>query len=128
MIKFLRDAGGYKKGMVRDLGTVAEAALILSGDAVREDTGGRVHVPAGGTSVAVRTNGKDAVVVAVPGNGGTMTVEATWSPASNVDGGDATWFAWDLGAVSAASNRVVENATAVRFKAATAAGFGEVSQ
>lgn len=127
MIRFLRDAGGYLKGMTRELGTATEAAYVTAGDAVRV-ADGRVHVPAGTTSAPVMLNGRDVVVVAAPGSGGTMSAEATWSPASNVEAGDANWAAWDAGSVSAITTQFLTQATAVRFTATTAAGVGEVSR
>ena len=71
---------------------------------------------------------RSIVVTAVPGSGGTMLVEASFSSVADVSAGTANWFPWDAGTVSVASVQALTGATAIRFTAATVAGVGEVSQ
>lgn len=86
----------------------------------------KVTLGAGDTSTAVRVP-DSCVVVCIPGSGGTMKAEATWSSLSDVNGGTATWHDWDAGTVSAKATQLLLHATAVRFTATTQAGVGEVS-
>ena len=86
----------------------------------------KAAVGAGETSSAIYVTGQ-CVVAAVPGSGGTMLVEASWSIAADVASSTATWFPWDAGTVSAKTNQLLQFATAVRFTATTAAGIGEVA-
>ena len=72
--------------------------------------------------------GRSAVVVAVPGAGGSMLVEASFSMISDVLAGTAAWFPWDAGTVTVPTLQTLNRATAVRFTATTAAGCGEVAQ
>lgn len=92
-----------------------------------DNNNAKITVPAGATSDPVYASG-ERVVTAVPGNGGTMLVEATWSLAADVAAGSANWFPWDAGTVSVKTNQMLQHATAVRFTAATAAGVGEVAR
>ena len=87
-----------------------------------------VAAGAGDALVPVYLGSSQAVVSAVPGTGGTMLVEATWSDPSAVAGGTANWYLWDAGTVSAKTNQLLYNATAVRFTATTVAGVGEVAR
>ena len=86
----------------------------------------KASVGAGETSSPIYVS-PQCVVVAKPGSGGTMLVEATWSSTADVDGGTANWFAWDAGAVSAIANQLLLNARAVRFTATTQIGTAEVA-
>lgn len=85
----------------------------------------KVELTAGSTSSPIYTPGS-CVIICIPGVGGTMLAEATWSPRADVEAGSATWFDWDSGAVTEASNQLLRHATAVRFTATTADGVGEV--
>ena len=71
---------------------------------------------------------RSAVIAAVPGSGGTMLIEASFSQVADVAAGTANWFPWDAGSVSVATVQALNGATAIRFTAAAAAGIGEVSQ
>ena len=71
---------------------------------------------------------RSIVVAAVPGSGGSMLVEASFSLVADVAAGTANWFPWDAGTVSVASVQALNGATAIRFTATTVAGVGEVSQ
>lgn len=86
----------------------------------------KVELSAGSVSSHVFTPPR-CVVACVPGSGGTMLAEATWSGQAAVLAGTANWHEWDAGTVSAAANQVLEHATAVRFTATTATGVGEVA-
>lgn len=86
----------------------------------------KVELTAGSTSTPILTPGA-CVVTCVPGSGGTMLAEATWSSQDEVLAGTANWFEWDSGTVSSATNQLLQHATAVRFTATTAAGIGEVA-
>ena len=87
----------------------------------------RVTVAIGETTEPVFVS-RETVVTVIPGSGGTMNAQATWSQAAIVRAGAANWFDWDAGAVSTRANQLLLNATAVRFIAATAAGVGEVAR
>ena len=91
-----------------------------------DNNNAKITVPAGATSDPVYASG-GRVVTAIPGAGGTMLVEATWSSKADVNARTATWFSWDAGTVSAKANQILQHATAVRFTATTAAGVGEVA-
>lgn len=85
--------------------------------------------PVGIYSSPVFINGVDATVTAIPGSGGTVTVQSTTSPREDVRNGSATWANWTSGAVaSIASSTLVGKVTAVRATAATADGVMEVCQ
>ena len=71
------------------------------------------------------------VVTAIPGGGGSMLVEATWSLEADVTGGTATWFPWSQGTngtVTSNSNQQLLKPTAIRFTATTANGVGEIAR
>lgn len=87
----------------------------------------RVEVAAGATSAPIACS-RETVVVALPGAGGTLRAEATWSLQSAVTAGTANWGAWDAGNVTSRTSQLLYNATAVRFVAATEAGVGEVAR
>lgn len=96
----------------------------------------RATMPAGGVTKVELTAGSvsshvftppSCVITCIPGSGGTMLADATWSPQADVVAGTATWFEWDAGTVSAAANQALQHATAVRFTATTAAGVAEVA-
>lgn len=86
----------------------------------------RVTVAAGATSAPIYVPG-DAVVTAVPGGGGSMLAQASWSPADDVEAGTASWFDWDAGSVTSKTIQMLSKATAVRFVATTQPGVGEVA-
>ena len=80
-----------------------------------------------GTTTAAIFVGAQTAVAAIPGGGGTMLVEASFSTVAAVEGGTANWLSWDAGTVSSKTAQLLLNATAVRFTATTAAGVGEIS-
>jgi len=90
----------------------------------------KTTVPAGTTSAPIYVDSLNngAVVACTPGSGGTMSVQASFSPRTDIAAGIANWFTWDLGTVSAPANMFLQRAMAVRFIATTAVGVGEVAQ
>lgn len=95
----------------------------------KDGSGQRVKasIPAGETSDAILLGSK-ASATAVPGTGGSMYAEATWSLPDDVNAGTATWHTWDAGTVFEKTTQIVETATAVRFTAIGATGVGEVTR
>lgn len=72
-------------------------------------------------------------VTVQPGAGGTMSVEETGSPlpivlADNANGAsNAIAETWDAGTASAVASEGFDFCTAIRFRATTAAGIGEIA-
>jgi hypothetical protein len=65
-------------------------------------------------------------VTALPGGGGTMTVQTTTSRPSLVTAGTATWINWTAGAAAANTQAATNMVTAVRATATTQPGTFEV--
>lgn len=86
----------------------------------------KVALTAGSTSSPVYTP-DSCVIACTPGAGGSMYAEATWSLPAEVEAGNARWFTWNAGVVSAAANELLQHATAVRFTATSDVGVGEVA-
>lgn len=86
----------------------------------------KVTLGAGDTSDPVYVP-DSCVVCCVPGSGGTMKAQASWSLPTEVSAGTATWHDWDAGTVSAKATQLLLHATAVRFTATGQAGVGEVA-
>lgn len=86
----------------------------------------KVALGAGETSSPIYVT-PECVVVCVPGGGGTMLAQATWSLPADVAAGSATWHDWTPGTVAAKANQLLMRATAVRFTTTAAAGVGEVA-
>lgn len=92
----------------------------------------RVTLGAGDTSPWYQV-AEYCVVSCIPGGGGTMSAECTFSPLSMVladnSNGTSTVAAhvWTPGTVAAAANQYLLKATAVRFIATAAAGVGEIA-
>lgn len=101
------------------------ATIDRAADGYRFST--KVTLAAGETSPAIMVP-PECAVSAVPGGGGTMLAQATFSTAADIAAGTATWHDWDAGTVSAKANQLLRNAQAVRFTATAAAGVGEVSR
>jgi hypothetical protein len=101
-------------------------AVTITADSSRPDII-RVTLDAGDTTDPILTS-RETVVTGIPGAGGTIRAQATWSRVSRVLDGQAEWFDWDFGAATARQAQMLFNATAVRFIAATAAAVGEVSR
>lgn len=65
-------------------------------------------------------------VTAIPGSGGSLLVQYSTSPPSQVAEGSANWFNWPNGSVTAnTSNSLPGKVTAIRAIATTAAGVLE---
>lgn len=85
-------------------------------------------ITAGATGNAVQVSAPHTTVTAIPGSGGTMTVQFTTSPMANVADGSATWQDWPSGAVATTTSDVLlGRVSAVRASAATADGVLEVA-
>lgn len=89
----------------------------------------KVSVNAGDISppIYVPIGVERAMVVAVPGSGGSMLVEASWSSVAEVEAGTANWHNWDFNTVTAKAVQLVYKPTALRFTATTQNGVGEVA-
>jgi len=87
----------------------------------------KITLDAGDTSAAIFVS-RQTVVTGYPGSGGTIRAEATWSLESEVNAGTARWQDWDGGAATAKYAQVLQNATAVRFIAATQSAVCEVAR
>lgn len=69
----------------------------------------------------------ECAIACVPGAGGSMKAEASWSSVADVLAGTANWHDWNSGTVTAKTVEMLYRATAVRFVATTQDGIGEVS-
>lgn len=93
----------------------------------------RYTIDAGSTSPWYFLTGNESTIVVKPGAGGTMRVEASFSPTSvlksdNLNGtSNASSVPWSSGAVSTTTAETVRRATAVRFITASQAGIGEIA-
>lgn len=91
----------------------------------------KITVNAGATSDAQfglgNNGGIGATITAVPGGGGTMTVQYSTSTEDDIKAGTGNWQNWPKGSVSAiGSDTLVGRVTAVRASAVTAAGTLEI--
>ncbi len=92
----------------------------------------RVTVGAGDTTQWFVVGG-ECVVSCVPGGGGSMSAQCTFSPLSMVlaDNSNNTSLVaahtWTPGTVTANANQWLPKATAVRFVATTQPGVGEIA-
>lgn len=97
---------------------------------IRNDGGNMcVELDAGETSPPIfMAQHDEAVVVATPDPGGSMTVSASWSLVSQIQAGAGDWQIWDQGTVTVGTSQTLYKATALRATATTTAGTLDVRQ